>query len=129
MANIFTGIKPWSIHHTDGIFKELDKIGEGFLTIVIGSAPREPIAIQHSKYQGKPFFDLLVNDLTRRPYIITIYNGDQEEFNRLKSPLREMFGKDITPLPPLQRNPLHISESEQEFKRDYNAWRPYLNGN
>ena len=129
MEKIFTGIKPWSLHHKDELLSQMDNIGKRLATILIESAPREPIVIQHSKYRNELWFDLLIDDLAGKPYLIVLYSGHQEKFNKMKLILREEFGEDIPPLPPLQRNALHISDSQQEFERDYNAWRNYLNGN
>ena len=128
MARIFIMIKPWVINYSENIFCELDMIGKRLETKVIESIPKEAVRLQHIKYKDESFFQLMINDLTGQQGIIALYEGDQDTFNRQKAILRERFGKDIVPLPPLKRNALHISASEQEFYKDFNAWRNYLNG-
>lgn len=128
MARIFVMIKPWCINYSENIFCELDMIGERLETKAIESIPKEAVRLQHIEYKDASFFQLMINDLTGQQGVIALYEGDQDAFNRQKAILRERFGKDIVPLPPLKRNVLHISASEQEFDRDFNAWRDYLNG-
>ena len=128
MGKVFVMIKPWSIDHSKRILSELDGIGRRLETIEVDSIPEEPIRLQHIKYEGESFFGLMISDLVGQQCIIAFYEGDQDLFNRQKKILRDRFGGDIVPLPPLKRNVLHISASEQEFDKDYNAWRNYLNG-
>ncbi len=127
MAKIFVMIKPWSINYSIDIFYELDMVGKRLETKVIKSIPEEAVRLQHIEYKDASFFQLMINDLTGQQGVIALYEGDQNAFNRQNEILRERFGGDIVPLPPLKRNVLHISASEQEFDRDFNAWRGYLN--
>lgn len=127
--NIFVMIKPWGLHHADEIFRTLDETGKRLETIKVDHIPEQAVRLQHVQYKDEPFFQLMIQDLADQQCIIALYKGNQDEFNLQKSYLRERFGGEIIPLPPLKRNALHISASEQEFNRDFNAWRNYLNGN
>ncbi len=95
---IFVMIKPWNMQYSEEILAKLDKVGKRLETKAIESIPREPIVIQHSKYQKEPFFQLLIDDLAGKPCVIGLYTGTQNEFDKQKSILREIFGKNIPPL-------------------------------
>ena len=136
MGKIFVMIKPWSIDHSERILSELDGIGRRLETIKVDSIPEDAMRLQHIKYEGESFFQLMIDDLVGQQCIIALYDGNQDDFNRQKLILRERFIRDIPKLPPIyiqgaletiMRNAIHISSSEQEFDRDYNAWRAYLN--
>jgi len=127
MEKIFVMVKPWSINYSEKIFCELDLIGERLETKAIKSIPKEAVRLQHIEYKDASFFQLMINDLTGKKCVIALYEGNQDVFNKQKEILRERFGRDIVPLPSLKRNVLHISASKQEFDRDFNAWRDYLN--
>jgi nucleoside diphosphate kinase len=129
MTKIFVMIKPWGVSHAGEIFKRLDRVGKRLEIIEIASIPEGAIKLQHAKYQGQRFFQLMISDLTGKPAVIALYEGNQEEFIRQRDYLRKEFGRDIIPLPPLRRSALHVSDSGQEFNRDFNAWGEYLDGN
>ena len=101
--------------------------GKRLETKAIENIPKEAVRLQHIAYKDASFFQLMINDLSGKQGIIALYEGNQDEFNRQKKILRERFGKDIVPLPPLKRNVLHIYYSKQEFNRDFDAWMNYLN--
>lgn len=89
---------------------------------------REFAMKHYSEHIGKPFFEKLINYITRGPLCALILEGD-DAINKIrkingatnpekaeKGTIRALYGKNLT------ENCVHASDSKESAKREINLW-------
>jgi nucleoside diphosphate kinase len=128
MSEIFTMIKPEAVLYGVEILCELDRFGkrlESKGTILTS----ELFDTLYGHLKNYKFYPVYEKDIVGRPIIATIYEGLISDFHASKPIIRnkiitriEQFENSVSYI----RNGIHISDSEENAKREVNFFRQFL---
>ena len=128
MSKIVVLVKPWSIHHSEDILDEFDKLGERINSVKIDNLPDGLIARHYADHKNQPYYTDMTQDFTGQSIVVALYEGDRAKFDQLKDHLRERYAHEINPHPnpSVERSALHTSITEEEFLQEFAVWKAYL---
>lgn len=127
VEKILVIIRPNNNGDVDKIIAELDEHGKRLEYATILSPTREEWEQHYSPHRRRLFFRVMVEDFAGKPATIAVYEGNPEEFERVKGKLRREYA--TGPLDSKNRHMhdvLHIS-SPGDFRREWGVWKSHLN--
>lgn len=132
MTELLTLIKPWAWKHRIAILNKLHHEGREIQTAEI-YIPERFLRFLYGRYEGQPFYEIMIADTMNREGVMAIYEGNIAQFNELKSTIRAKFD----PLLPknsdanaemagYRRNSIHVSDSLESAEREVEFTRKLL---
>ncbi|MDQ0150088.1 nucleoside-diphosphate kinase [Eubacterium multiforme] len=110
------------------ILSMYEEDGLKIIALKMMTIDREFAMKHYSEHIGKPFFEKLINYITRGPLCALILEGD-DAINKIrkingatnpekaeKGTIRALYGKNLT------ENCVHASDSKESAKREINLW-------
>ncbi len=126
MDKILTIIKPSGVPFCEEILANLDEFGKRIATKKIEKVPLDTIVKHYERDQHLPWYGAMIADLANKDFCLAIYEGEMPDFLRLKNNIRDEYANKIEPHPDYIRNVLHVNETEEDFKREFDVWKQYL---
>ena len=128
MAQVIALIYPWSMKDKEIIVPRFDDLGVRERETVVVQVPRGIARWHYEQHAGRDFYERIVADMMLKSVWVAQYEGDREEFTRLKLELRAS-----PPFPGLtsadqhKNAVVHTSRDDTDFAKDLITWGRFLN--